>query len=158
MKIKLILFLLSLTIAIKAQQPFEIYKPIEEPAFSKPIVIIGVFAAQIGLQAAGDALKDSGHKEWGHTLNAMSVGVLLMSPIYLNIDPSKWVWYLASYVSLRIAIFDYAYNAVRGLPLNYIGGTSLWDKTLQELNPPTTTLGRAVFLTVGISIPINKLK
>jgi hypothetical protein len=123
----------------------------------EPIKVISVYSGSIILNAVGDGLNDSGQKQWGHACNAASIGLLLTSPFIIDYDKSKWLWYLTSYVSLRIALFDYSYNMTRGLPFNYIGGTSLWDRVLKSSNPPNTYLGRGVFLTIGITIPIKKL-
>jgi hypothetical protein len=120
--------------------------------------VIGIYSGSIILNSVGDGLNDSGNKTWGHACNAASIGLLLTSPFIIDYEKSKWGWYLTSYVSLRIAYFDYGYNLTRGLPLNYIGGTSMWDKVLCKMNPPNTYMGRAVFFTVGISIPFNKLR
>jgi hypothetical protein len=40
---------------------------------------------------------------------------------------------LIGYVLLRFALFDYIYNAIRGVELNYIGTTKLWDRFLRSL-------------------------
>jgi len=119
--------------------------------------VIAVYSGSIILNAVGDGLNDNNHKQWGHLCNAMSIGLLLTSPFIIDYEKSKWGWYLTSYVSLRIAMFDYSYNLTSGLPLNYIGGTSTWDKVMKKMNPPDTYLGRGVFFVVGITIPINKL-
>jgi hypothetical protein len=121
------------------------------------VKIISIYSGSIILDAVGDGLNDSGHKDWGHLCNAGSIGVLLTSPFIIDYEKSKWGWYFASYIGLRIGLFDYAYNETRGLGLNYIGCTSNWDKIMRKLNPPNTYLGRAVFLTVGIAIPINDI-
>ena len=120
--------------------------------------VIGIYSSSIVLNAVGDGLNDSGEKQWGHLCNAASIGLLLTSPFVIDYDKSKWGWYLTSYVSLRIALFDYSYNLTRGLPLNYIGGTSTWDRVLTKMNPPDTYMGRGVFFVVGISIPLNELR
>ena len=53
-------------------------------------------------------------------------------------------------------MFDPIYNGTRGLPINYIGNTSLWDKGLQEFDPEAGLLFmRAVFLTAGVSITLR---
>lgn len=122
------------------------------------VKVIGIYTGSILLDAIGDGLNDNGSKEWGHACNAASVGLLLTSPFIIDYDKSKWGWYLASYVSLRISLFDPAYNVTRGLPVTYIGGTSLWDKTLSRMAPPDGFMtGRGVSLIFGISIPINEL-
>jgi len=157
-KILLILFVF-ITLNSYSQEYFDTYKePVKKERIPQSVKVIAVYASSIVLDAVGDGLNDSGDKGWGHFCNAASVGVLLASPFIIDYEKSKWGWYLTSYVGLRIAMFDYTYNATRGLPLNYIGGTSTWDKTLKKLNPPNTYLGRSVFLTVGIAIPINELK
>jgi hypothetical protein len=158
-KIFIILFLF-LTLNLSAQyvgHPNYINAP-KKFQMSEPAKIILTYAGSIVLNAIGDGLNDSGHKGWGHTCNAVSLGIVLASPFYINYDKSKWYWYLASYCSLRIALFDYSYNTTRRLPFNYIGGTSTWDKMLKKLNPPETYGGRGVFLIFGISIPIKELK
>lgn len=144
MRILLILLLLFLSLTLSAQK-HEAWKT------------VALYSSSILMDAAGDALNDSGHKDWGHVLNATSVGVLVVSPFLIEYQKKKWGWYVASYVGLRIGLFDYTYNAVRGIPINEIGTTSFWDKGLQKLNPPNTYLGRAVFLTVGFAIPFNEL-
>ena len=140
-KLILILFL-SLSSVIYAQEAWK---------------IIGIYSGSIVLNAIGDGLNDSGDKGWGHACNAASIGLLLSSPFLIDYEREKWYWYLISYTSLRIAMFDFTYNTTRGLGLNYIGGTSTWDKTLKKMNPPNTYMGRAVFLGFGIAVPINEL-
>lgn len=154
-KLTIILILFALTISVNAQYSLPIKKKIPEP-----VKIITIFAGSIILDAMGDALCDNDEKVWGHGFQAASIGLLLASPFILDIEKGKWPWYLASYISLRIALFDPIYNSTRGLPMDYIGDCSLWDKGLQEFNPPGNSLlwGRSVFLIVGISIPINELK
>jgi len=119
--------------------------------------VITVYTSSIGLDAIGDGLNDSGNKTWGHVCNATSIGVLLTSPFIIDYDKSKWGYYLTSYTALRIAFFDYTYNATRGLPLNTVGSTSFWDKGINKLNPPDTYFPRTCFLILGISIPLNEL-
>jgi len=121
------------------------------------VKIIGIYVGSIALNAIGDGMNDNGDKSWGHALNAASIAVLLSSPFIIDYEKDKWYWYLISYTSLRIAFFDYTYNATRGLPLNYIGGTSTWDKVMKKMNPPNTYMGRGVFLTVGIAVPIKEI-
>jgi len=122
------------------------------------VKVISVYAGSIILEAVGDGLNDDGQKEWGHLCNALSAGVLLASPFIIDYEKNKWGWYLTSYVCLRISLFDPIYNASRGLPLTYIGSTSFWDKSLQQLAPPDGLLfGRGVTFVIGVSILINEL-
>lgn len=123
----------------------------------EPVKIIALYAGSIILDAAGDALNDSNHKDWGHLCCAASVGVLLTSPFIIDYQRSKWGWYLTSYVSLRIALFDYAYNLSRDLPLSYTGSTSNWDKMTGSMKYTQLSVCRCGALVVGISVPITKL-
>lgn len=156
MKKLLTILLLSLSSVLIAQDYYTI-DTIEKKKIPESVKVITLYSSAIILNAVGDGLNDSGEKQWGHACNAASIGILLTSPFIIDYEKSKWGWYLTSYTSLRIALFDYSYNLSRGLPLNYIGGTSTWDKVLKEMNPPDTYMGRGVFFIVGITIPINKL-
>ena len=75
-------------------------------------------------------------------------------------NKDNWWWYLASYISIRIAVFDYSYNITRGLPMSHIGTTSITDKIQQKFNPPAGHIffPKMIFFTVGITIPIKELK
>jgi len=150
----LTIILLCFTLSVNAQYQ----KRIDRITIPEPVKVLTIFTASILLDAVGDGLYDNGQKTWGHSLQAASTGLLLVSPLFLNMDKDNFWWYLASYVSLRIAFFDYTYNITRGLPLEYRGSTSLWDKTINEFNPPSTMWHRSVFLTIGIVIPIKELQ
>jgi hypothetical protein len=121
MKKILILSLLLSSILLLGQDTARLWQPAK---------VITVYTSSIVLNAVGDGLNDSGSKQWGHFCNAASIGILLTSPFIIDYEKSKWGWYLTSYTSLRIALFDYSYNLTRGLGLNYIGGTSTWDRVL----------------------------
>jgi hypothetical protein len=162
MKKILLILLISFLFANLSSQyiidDFKYKKPFKESRVPNYVKVISIYTGSIILNAVGDGLNDDGKKQWGHACNAASIGLLLTSPFIIDYDKSKWGWYLASYVSLRISIFDPAYNVTRGLPVTYIGGTSLWDKTLSRMAPPDGFLtGRGVSLIFGISIPINEL-
>jgi len=153
--IALIAFVAMIAIPVKCAAQID-----EKKELPESVKVISLFVGSIVLDAVGDALCDDGHKVWGHTFNAASTGLLLASPFILNIEFKDWGWYAISYLSFRIALFDPMYNIIRGLHPNYIGNTSGWDKFMQELNPPLNSLyfGRAIFFTVGISIPIKHIK
>ena len=119
---------------------------------------VGVYSSSILLEATGAGLNLSGHQDWGHVLQASSVGVLITSPFIIEYQKEKWGWYIASYVGLRVGLFDYALNAAAGLPLDYRGDSNFWDQAINELNPPNNAFfGRAVFFTVGFAIPFNEI-
>lgn len=131
----------------------------QKKSIKEPLKVIAVYSGSIILNAVGDGLNDNGEKGWGHACNAASIGLLLTSPFIIDYNKSKWGYYLASYISLRVALFDPSYNLTRGLPITYIGNTSTWDKGLQKLSPPDGLMaGRGVSFIVGISIPLKEFK
>jgi len=132
--------------------------PVKKQRIPESVRVITVYTLSIALNAIGDGLNDDGKKEWGHACNAMSYGLLLATPFIFNVDKSNWGWYVASYVSLRIALFNPIYNGVRGLPIGYYGDSSISDKFLGWTQPPPglQLFGRAIFLGIGVSIPINE--
>ena len=121
--------------------------------------ILVLFLIAVIFDAIGDALNDSHHKGIGHLLQAIVIGLLLMSPFFIDIALNSWGWYLASYICLRIALFDPIYNITRGLKWNYIGSTSLWDKARMAVMSPAgmEIFARVIFLIAGIGIIINNL-
>lgn len=121
-----------------------------------PLRTVLTYSSSIALNAIGDGLNESGHKGWGHAANAVSISLIIFEP-FLNSDSElKWYHRVATYSFIRFGIFDYTYLAVRGLPLNTLGNSSLTDKLLQKIKPPDNLLfGRAAFLCVGISMPFN---
>ena len=137
--------------------PIVVPTEISNDYFPNATRIILTNIAAVSLDAIGDGLMDSGQKEWGHAVNAASVGVLISIPLCQGFTFKEWCWYAASYTFTRIAIFDPVYNMTRGLPLNYHGTTSTWDKTLGGMNAGgLETFARSIFFTASISIPIQQ--
>ena len=124
---------------------------------NQPVKVIFMLSGSIIADAVGDALCANNNKVGGHSLQALSIGFLLPLVYMLDLKQGTWGWYLSTYCLLRISFFDPAYNLTRGQPLNYIGNCSLWDKGLQEFNPPSFMLTGARILTfsIGIKIPID---
>jgi len=119
-----------------------------------------MYVGSIICNGIGDGLNDSGNKGIGHVMNAVSISFLLVTPFVYDFTGDAWWKAVIKYGFIRIGFFDFAYNTTRGLPLNYIGNTSYWDtKFMQKIKPPDGfAFGRAVFTTIGFSIPINKTK
>ena len=118
--------------------------------------IPALYAGSVIFNGIGDGLNDNGQKGWGHFSNAVSISLLLFSPLIADYNKDKWWAYPISYGFIRAGVFDPSYNLSRGLPITYIGNSSLWDKFLQELDPPDGFMfGRAAFFTVGFSIPFK---
>lgn len=156
-KLLTLILTLSLYLGLNAQY-YDIYNPApREDKIPQWVKVTTIYTASIVLDAMADAQRDEGNKPLSHALEAASVGVMLASPFIIDYDKSKWGWYLTSYVTLRIALFDPTYNISRGLPLSYNGTTSAWDKTLTTMPAGFKTFGRSVFFVVGFSIPINEL-
>lgn len=122
----------------------------------EPVKVIALYTGSVLLNAAGDGLNDSGQKAYGHLCNAGSIGLLLMSPLMIDYNKSRWAWYLTTYVTLRISFFDYTYNMARGLPLDYIGTSNYWDRMLGNIPGGGVHIGRAGALIIGIAIPVNR--
>jgi hypothetical protein len=109
------------------------------------------------LNAAGDALNDKGEKVWGHSLRAASIAVLLINPLITEVQREDWLPYVLQYVLIRFAVFDYTYNATRGLPMGYTGNTSHYDKLMQKVPNGFEAWSKSIFLTVGITINLREL-
>ena len=129
----------------------------QRPSQKESIKTLALFTTSIVLSAVGDGLNDSGNKTLGHALNATSTGLLLTSPFILSPQKDNWLWYIASYSFIRASIFDASYNLSRGLPLTYVGNSSLWDKALGATKSPPGAIifGKSLCLIVGFSIPIK---
>ena len=143
----------------KLNYDFDPYVSEKRWKFSEPAKVILLFGSSVVLEAIGDAKFDDGQKELGKLFQAASLGILIASPFILNVDKSKWYWYFLSYTTMRMALFDPAYNLTRGLNMGYTGSTSYWDKGIQMFNPPQgmKIWGHSVVFILAISIPVNQL-
>jgi hypothetical protein len=123
------------------------------------IKTIALYSTSIVLSAVGDGMNDSGNKVLGHALNATSTGLLVASPFILNVRKDNWGWYAASYLTLRVGLFDPAYNLSRGLPIEYVGNSSIWDKTVAATKSPKewNLAGRGFCMMLGVVIPLNEI-
>ena len=163
----LILLLLFIPITLVAQRSeYKIYPPNakccnfdylpKRHTHAEAWKIIGIFTASTVLDAVGDALNDNGKKTAGHLCNALSIGTLLSYPLIGKVDREKWWVYPISLLFIRASIFDPTYNKVRGLPINYVGNSSLTDK-FQQKQGPIGGYVRSSFLIVGFALPLNEL-
>jgi hypothetical protein len=159
-KIFLILAMSIITLSSFSQRDSSYYMtvPNPEPRISKPITTILVYSVSIILNGIGDGLNNSGHKTWGHTCNALSIGTLVVSPFIVNYDKHKWYGYVLDYAFLRYSLFDASYNITRGLPYNYIGTTCIEDKIFNKAPVNFRTFTKGISLTIGIYLPINNYK
>jgi hypothetical protein len=141
---------------------FDNYNTPEKKQFiSTPARIILTYIGLNALNAVGDGLNDSGHKDWGHLCNATYYGGLAMNWTWIKYEKEYWYLYVITMVGIRYVVFDPIYNVTRGLPISYIGNTSFVDKFLRnKLKPPPNLWSlntRIPVLCVSVSIPINYL-
>ena len=134
------------------------FKPYNKPT-TRGWKTLAVFTGSILLDAAADATRDNGNKALSHALEAGSVATMIGGMVWIEPSWEDIGWYAASYICLRFAIFDVAYNSLRGLPLNYHGTTSMYDKFWNKMNPPLEAemFGRVLIFSVGFSIPLQNL-
>ena len=113
-------------------------QPLQMPVYHKEHKeawkTIATYTTAIAFNAISDGLRDSNHKQAAHIFEGASYAVLLTSPLFIHYQKSEWLTYLSTYLGIRFMSFDYMYNATRGLPMNYMGGTTyLYDKALKPL-------------------------
>ena len=120
---------------------------------------LGYYTASISLDAAGDALNNTGNKELGHMFEAASVGVLFTIPfdkdMRLHFKDATFKDYaidLVIYTGLRYAIFNLVYNLVAGQSWDYIGNTDWIDKGTRELGQ----FSKVVTITFIIALNFNE--
>ena len=151
---KIVIILIVLLMSFSAMAQYNPYKVDHKDA----IVALSLITTTIVLDAMGDSFNDTGRKTIGHSLNALSIGSLLLAPVLLDLTTENWILYGITYIGLRISFFDPVYNLTRGLPIGFIGSTSAWDRTIKQMTGPGQSwlLGiRSLSLVVAISIPIK---
>jgi len=121
------------------------------------VKVCGIMVSQITLAAASDALYDNGDKVESKLVELASLGILAYGAATFDINKFNWWRYLIKYTAFRIGTYDFTYNAIRGLPLDYIGNTGVWDKARQITSPPLgmQVWGKGIFFIAGATIPIN---
>ena len=125
--------------------------------WKRGLAIAGYHVACVGLGAVADGLYDDGYKEWSHALHAVEIGGIISGPFIFKLDRSDALSYILSYGFIRLSLFDAFYNATRGLPYDYVGNTSEYDKFISEIPPHGRTFIKSWSLIVGFAIPINEL-
>jgi len=160
----ILLLTLCVTISAQGYNPYTT-APEDRPwKYKEAAITLATNLAAITLDAMGDAYldrskvePDNRYAERGHMLSAASVGVLLVRPFLSDMDRSDWGWYVSSHILLRMGSFDHFYNMARGLPFNYIGSTSYWDKFWSNSPPSWKLMYQSLYFTVGFVIPIKEL-
>ena len=146
------------TIKLDYQKKFNSdYRPIKIH-HNEALKTILLYSGSIILNGVGDGLNNSGHKTWGHTCNALSIGTLVASPFIINYDKSKWYGYILDYCFLRYSLFDASYNIANGQKFDYIGTTAGTDIIFHKAPAGFRTFTKGISMTVGIFLPINNYK
>jgi len=120
------------------------------------VIPLSVMISSLIAGSIGDAFDDKIGGKGGHALKALEVGILLMSPFIVNVEPNLLdaAVYGVAYTSLRIALFDVLYNVFRGNSLNYSGTKSWWDRTMKRMPGHGKWWFRGWALVLGISLLI----
>lgn len=152
-----------LFLSLTLQGQYNPYTPPETPWHRIPpsVKVLTVHLTSITLNAVGDAfIVQDYNRQYAHVMRATALGLEMIGPFLIEPDMDNWWVYLASYVSLRIAIFDPIYNLSRDLPWNYRHDASYWDLAVNQFNPPAgiEVFGRSVFFIIGVTIPISELR
>jgi hypothetical protein len=118
--------------------------------------VIGLYSAAIICNGIGDGMNNTHRKTWGHIFNSASIAMLVASPFVVKYDTKKWYWYLLTYTSLRLALFDATYNVTTNQPIDFIGSTAITDKMYKAVGVGYD-LSKTVGFVVGLSIPLRIL-
>ena len=150
MKYLLSIFLIIFSTHIQAQIPNTNNKQENRNKWAR----IGLLTSSIMFNAVGDGLYDEGNKLVAKSFRAASIGSLLVIPIASgSINKKKAFKYGLSYSLMRVGLFDITYNATRGLPLTYMGITSIYDRVVGGAPVPMMTMMRMT--SIWISIELN---
>jgi hypothetical protein len=121
------------------------------------LLIILFFTVCVVVGAAGDAMMlDS--KLIAHPLQAIEVLLLLCSAAIFRITPRQLIAWVVVYVCIRVAGFDYLYNLFAGLPWDYHGTTSIWDRFLGSHPEHGIVFAKSIFFGTGIGIAFGELR
>jgi hypothetical protein len=117
------------------------------------LVTLALFSGSVIMGGIGDGLNSRAHYASGHLLNAASVASLIAVPLLVKISGHDKFRYLASYVLIRYAFFDMAYNKAAQRPANFMGGKNYYDETLSRI--PTPVINGSKALSLGFVFMIN---
>jgi len=143
MKYLLIIVLCLITLNTQGQQ-----------TVNKKWARIGLITSSIIFNAIGDGMYDNGNKLISKSFRTASIGSLLAIPVVVgSVSKKKAFKYGLSYGLMRVGLFDITYNKTRGLPLNYTGTTSVYDRVISGVPKPMITAVRMT--SIWISIELN---
>lgn len=118
------------------------------------IIPLSVITSSLIAGSIGDALDDKKDSRFGHAFKALEIGILVMSPFMVSVDPNVWdiLAYGGAYIALRVALFDMLYNVFHGNPINYSGTKSWWDKIMKRVPGHGKWWIRGWALVLGVSL------
>ena len=153
---KLLVLILFLTSQIVTSQMS--YEFSRKQHFWNEAKIAGIMIGEVTLSAISDGLYDNGYKLESKVIELVAKGLLAYGVREIIIQQGDFGRALVKYVGFRVSLYDFSYNITRGLPLGYIGTTSIWDKARQEFNPPSGMQywSHSVYFTFSLTFPINQ--
>lgn len=118
--------------------------------------VIGMSILETVADATGDALMDSGNKELGYIMQGATIALFVIEPALIEYNSFRDVSIKAvSLIAARVLLFNVTYNVVSGLPYDYIGSTSYYDKFCSS-QPDKFRFGKGIIITIGFAITINE--
>lgn len=120
-----------------------------------------LFILSIVFDALGDAYLDK-HKRRNHEFENISTLALISVAIYVNYFYGAYWYEFASYILLRIGIFNWIYNSFRGLPQYYVGKSDkwfdvpiIWFSKIEENHFPILTAIYFICFFIGFCFGLN---
>ena len=108
-----------------------------------------IFAVALG--SSGDGLNNRGIQTWGHLLKAIEIAALLWLPFIFGLSAiNEGAALFASYICIRVGLFDYIRNVTAGQSLWYMSGTNWWDKLMSKVPPHGLMFDRIIFMIAGV--------
>jgi len=121
---KLLLISLFLTSQILSSQTN--YELTRKQHFWNEAKIAGIMIGEVTLSAISDGLYDNGYKLESKIIELVAKGLLAYGVREIIIQQGNFGRALVKYVGFRVSLYDFSYNATRGLPLGYIGTRHLF--------------------------------
>ena len=115
------------------------------------LIRLGLFSSSIILNSVGDALNNNGHKSYGHLANTLSIGLLLSTPLIIEVKKDQWKLYLGTYSCLRYGLFDYTYGLTATGDPFYQGPTSNMDQIENIFPLWLVQSSKVIFICVGVA-------
>lgn len=123
----------------------------------KPYLIILFIIFTIAVTALADAFAFLYFGTWAHLTKAAGYLLLISGPFIFRLERRHWLAYVLAFTFWRVVGFDYLFNLFAGLPWNYIGVVSFWDKFLAMVPQHGIIFGRVIFMIAAVSIPLRYL-